>query len=371
MVDTTPVTRPLVAVVLAGGVGTRLYPASRPEQPKQFRSFTGGQSLLARTVERTDVADETYVLTRAEYVDEVHEHASSAGVLVEPEPKDTGPALVYAAHRLRELHDDPVLLVLPSDHHVAGDAGDSTRLAASVAVETGGLVTLGVEPSRAATEYGYIEPGPDHGDYREVERFHEKPDPDTAARYREQGYRWNAGIFAWTPDALLSAARETDLEPLVEALDDGDPDRGFAAVDPVSVDHAVMERAEDVYVVPVDFEWDDLGAWDAVERVVDDAATDADGNVILGDALTLDASRCVIATGSEREATGDTDRECQANGEPHVSVVGVEDLVIAAYGDRVLVVPKRASQRVREVVERLRDRGRFGDGTGTRTGSDE
>lgn len=385
--DSTGMNRPLVAVVLAGGVGTRLFPASRPDRPKQFCTFTGDRSLLTRTVERVAFADESYVLTREAYADEVHDHAPSAGVLVEPEPKDTGPALVYAAHRVREQVDDAVLLCVPSDHHVTGDFADSARRAAAAAVETGGLVTLGVEPSRPATEYGYLEPGADHGDYLAVERFHEKPDTETAIPYREHGYLWNAGIFAWTPTAILSAARDSVLEPLVSALDDGNPERGFAAVDPVSIDYAVLEDAEDTYVVPADFEWDDLGSWDAFERVVDDAppdatpdatpdvtpdvtpdaTTDANGNVLLGDALAVDAEDCVIATGTGSSpnepadaANEDPPGRAETGGTPHVSVVGVEDLVVAAYGDRVLVVPKQSAQRVREVVEHLRDRGLYG-----------
>lgn len=355
--------RKLIAVVLAGGVGTRLYPASGPDRPKQFRSFAGGPSLLTRTVRRTDVADETYVLTREAYADAVHDHAPGVGVLVEPEPRDTGPALVYAAHRLREQHDDSVLLCLPSDHHVAGDFATSARRAAAVAVETGGLVTMGVEPDRPATEYGYIEPGADHGDYLTVEGFHEKPDAETAARYCERGYRWNAGIFAWTPESILSAARDSVLEPLVAALEDGDPERGFAAVDPVSVDRAVMEHADTVYVVPATFEWDDLGSWDAIARLVDatpDATRDADGNVVIGEALTVDAQRCVIATGSVDPEATDRVGQPGSTGGPHVSVVDVEDLVVAAYGDRVLVVPKGSAQRVREVVDRLREQGTYG-----------
>jgi len=328
--------RPLVALVLAGGQGTRLYPASRPDHPKQLLALGGDRSLLARTVDRAGFADERYVLTPGTYADAVGEHAPGAARLVEPEPKDTGPALVYAAARIREQVGDCVLLCLPSDHHVEGDFAATGRRAARVAAETGSLVTVGVEPDRPATGYGYIEPGTDRGEYSDVARFVEKPDTETARGYVDRGWYWNAGIFAWTPGALLRAARNSPLAALVDALDAGDPDRGFETVEPVSIDRAVLERADDVVVVPAGFEWDDLGSWDAVGRI---AETDADGNSTVGDgdALAVDAGNCVLAAGEGA----------------HVSAVGVEGLVVAAYDGRTLVIPREDSQRVREVVERL------------------
>ncbi|MFD1586279.1 mannose-1-phosphate guanylyltransferase [Halorientalis brevis] len=330
--------RPLVAVVLAGGTGTRLYPASRSDRPKQFLDFGGDQSLLADTVARAAFADEVYVLTRPAFADDVREHAPSAGVLTEPEPKDTGPALVYAAHRIREQVGDCVLCCLPSDHHVSGAFATTMETAAAAAVETGGLVTVGVEPTRAATGYGYVNPGERRNGYFTVDQFVEKPDSATAENYVEEGFYWNAGIFAWTPNALLSAARQTPLEPLVDALDAGRPEQGFDAVDPVSIDYAVLERTGRAYLVPAQFEWDDLGSWDAFERVLD---ADPEGNVVVGDGLLADSEDCVVAT------------------DGHVSAVGVSDLVIASYGDRTLVVPKADAQRVRDVVARLRDDDRF------------
>ena len=336
--------RPIVAAVLAGGTGSRLYPASRSHRPKQFLSFGGEASLLSRAVDRTGFADETLVVTNERFAGRAADHAPGATVVAEPEAKDTGPAVLYATHRARELVDrDPVVVVLPADHRVPDAVAFGAAMArgARAAADTGRLVTFGVEPTRPDTGYGYIEPGADGGGYRAVSAFHEKPDAGTATAYVEAGYRWNAGVFAWTPAALFDAARDTPLGPLVDALDRGDPEAGYAAVDPVSVDRAVMERTADAVVVPVDFEWDDLGTWDALARVLD---ADDDGNAVAGEtgALAVDASDNVVASDGK-----------------HVSLVGVSDLCVVAYDDRVLVVPKREAGRVRDVVDRLERRGEF------------
>jgi mannose-1-phosphate guanylyltransferase len=358
--DAETLDRPVVALVMAGGTGTRLYPASRADRPKQFlslgkadgggsgeeRSEDGDDSRLQQTVERVGFADEIYVSTAEEHANRVRETVPEAGVLVEPEAKDTGPALVYATHRVKEQVGECVQLCVPSDHVVAGEFESAARTAARAAVEAEGLVTFGVEPTRPATGYGYVEPGAEPKDrgtppgYAEVEQFREKPDAETAREFVARGFYWNAGLFAWTPATLLREARDSPLGPLVAALEAGDPRRGFREVEPVSIDYAVMERTDDAYVVPADFEWDDVGAWDAVERVVE---TDEAGNAILGEALTIDAENNVIA--------GDEDT--------HVSLVGVDGLVVAAYDDRVLVAPKDEAQRVREVVAELREQGQF------------
>jgi mannose-1-phosphate guanylyltransferase len=240
---------------------------------------------------------------------------------------------VYAAHRIREQVGDCVLLALPSDHYVDGPFEPTARTAAETAVETAGLVTIGVEPDRIETGYGYVKPGEDHGDYVGVEKFKEKFSRGAAERYRYHGYYWNVGMFAWTPTALLDAARRTELGALVDALDAGDAAGGFAEAPSTSIDYAVLEATDDAYLVPAGFEWDDVGSWDALDRLLEG---DDDGNTVLGEALTLDTSGTLVAT------------------DGHVSTIGVDNLIVASYGDRTLVVPKRQSQRVREVVEELR-----------------
>ncbi|WP_336024506.1 mannose-1-phosphate guanylyltransferase [Halobellus salinisoli] len=348
---------PVVAVVLAGGTGSRLYPASRSDRPKQFLSLAADgndgndtdESLLERTVSRArGVADEVVVVTRESYRDGVAERVGDATVLIEPVGRDTGPALLYATHRISTKYDNCVVLALPSDHLVGDGFAAAVSRGAAVATTEGRLVTFGVEPTRPETGYGYIEPadGAEEGSGSEwfpVRSFHEKPDAETAEAYVEAGHYWNAGLFAWRPAVFFDAVETSPLAPLLDALraDDDSVTDAFESTDAVSIDNAVFETADDVAVVPVSFPWDDIGSWDALERVLD---ADANGNVTDGDVAlrTVDAGDNVVVAD-----------------DAHVSLVGVSDLAVVAYEDRVLVVPKSKAQDVKSLVRSLQDRGEF------------
>lgn len=346
----------VVAVVLAGGTGSRLYPASRSGRPKQFLSLLGEASFLERTVSRArTVADDVVVLTRESYAEGVAERVPDAEVLVEPAGRDTGPALLYATYRIGDRYDDAVVLALPSDHLIGEGFAPAVRRGVDVAAETDRLVTFGVEPTRPETGYGYVEAaepetnaaagdatGTD-SEWYPVASFHEKPDAATAESYVAAGHYWNAGLFAWRPAAFLAAADGPPLAPLVDALRSGGDEvtAAFESAEPVSVDHAVLESAADVAVVPAAFPWDDVGSWDALDRVLD---ADAEGNAATDGATlrTLDAADNVVAAD-----------------DAHVSVVGVSGLAVVAWDDRVLVVPKERAQEVKRLVRRLEERGEF------------
>ncbi|MDQ2054912.1 sugar phosphate nucleotidyltransferase [Halobellus sp. H-GB7] len=387
----TEVSVPVVAVVLAGGTGSRLYPASRSDRPKQFLPLVGEKSLLEGTVSRArDVADEVVVVTREEYTAGVRDRVPDADVLVEPAGRDTGPALLYATHYASERYGDCVVLALPSDHLVGEGFAPAVRRGVGVAAAEDRLITFGVEPTRPETGYGYIEPAAptpaaptttettetDTGSdpaWKPVQSFHEKPDVETAESYVAAGHYWNAGLFAWRPEVFLDAAATSPLADLLDALrsasdlsgdhsdvvsgdhsgvesdghsdvttsDHPDVTAAFEATESVSVDHAIFEGADDVAVVPVAFPWDDVGSWDALERVLD---ADGTGNVAGEDVTlrTLDAADNVVA----------------ADG-AHVSLVGVSDLAVVAWDDRVLVVPKERAQDVKRLVRSLEARGEF------------
>lgn len=321
-----------VALLMAGGRGRRLYPASRRSRPKQFLAPAGGPSLIRRTADRARFADEVYAITPPEYADDVAEEVPEAGLLVEPAARNTGPALLYAAVRIRDQLGEAAIVCLPTDHHVGGDPVPTYKRAVDVAAERDAIVTIGVEPERPETGYGYIDPGAEilGGAARQVETFTEKPDVETAKRFLATDHLWNSGIFAWTPETLLSAARNSPLADFVEQVRAGDVEHAYATVESVSVDEAIVERSEDVVVVDAAFEWDDIGSWDALGRVF---------------GPDLAASTCRI----ESEGT------ILASDGPHISVLHVEDMVVATYDGHVLVVPREHAQRVREVAEQVEE----------------
>ncbi|MFB6111534.1 MAG: mannose-1-phosphate guanylyltransferase [Halobacteriaceae archaeon] len=318
---------PIVAVLLAGGQGRRLYPASRSDRPKQFFAPDGGRSLLRRTADRAQFADAVYAVTPPTYAEAVQNTVPEAGLIVEPAARDTGPALVYAAHRIREQVGASTLVCMPTDHYVDGEPVPTLERAASIAAEHQRLVTVGIEPERPATGYGYIEPGAtlSNGAAASIQSFHEKPDATTAARYVDAGYLWNTGIFAWQPSVLLRAAAESPLSGLVDALGTPDVERAYRGAPAANIDSVLLEDCSSLAVVRAEFTWDDVGTWDAVGRVY--------GTELAPSSCRIDSPGTIVASDG-----------------PHVSVIGMENTVVAAYGDHVLVAPREESQRVREIA---------------------
>ena len=351
----------LHAVIMAGGSGTRFWPVSRRDRPKQFLSLVDGRSLLRITFERIQplvpperiwvvTAGSTAELTRRELPELPADH-----VLAEPVGRDTAACAGFAA--MAVLRDDPeaVCAVLPADH-VIRDASRFRRAVeagSSHVAREGGLLTFGVRPTRPETGFGYLRIGAEHGDLGEwtvhrLAEFVEKPDLDTARRYlAEGGYLWNSGMFVWPAAELLEEIR-LQLPRLAEGLQriagEWGTARAAAVVDEVyptlpriSVDYGVMEGAQRCWTIPVAFPWSDVGAWPALGELLD---ADADGNATRGRVVALDCRDTVIV--------GDGTL---------VAASGVHDLVVVATPTAVLVVPAAEAQRVKDVVAAIEDRG--------------
>ncbi|MDB5698452.1 MAG: mannose-phosphate guanylyltransferase/mannose-6-phosphate isomerase [Alphaproteobacteria bacterium] len=349
-------TRRIMPVILCGGSGTRLWPLSRRTRPKQMLALTDGGTMLQMTALRVkDPAkfDPPMVVAGVEQADAAARQLDEAGIaigglIVEPVGRNTAPAIALAALSLAE---DDLLLVMPSDHLI----GDPPQFVAAVeaavaAAKAGWLVTFGVRPDRPEIGFGYIRRGSEIGPgVFEAERFVEKPDAATAAAYvADSQYAWNAGIFLFRAGAYLAAlsAHAPDIaadvrEALARGVHDGtriSPDAArFGRVRAQSIDHAVMEKAEKVALVPVEMDWSDVGSWKAL---YDASVKDEKSNAISGEVLALDCAGCLIRSDG-----------------PLVTAIGVEDLVIVATGDAILVVSKKDSQRVREAVALLGEGG--------------
>ncbi len=352
----------MYAVIMAGGSGTRFWPVSRRDRPKQFLAIGTDRPLLVETVARLDPLvplERILVVAGAHHADTIRALLPGLppdNLLIEPCARNTAPCVGLAAAHLAARDPDAVMAVLPADHHI----GDPARFRALIAAAAdrarrGEIVTLGIRPTRPETGYGYI-----HFDRTDtvdidgvaacrVERFVEKPPREVAEQYLASGrYLWNSGMFFFTPRRILAdigrflPATRARLDRIAAAI--GTPayaetlEREFAATEAVSLDYGVMEHADRVRVVPAAFGWNDVGHWAALADFGD---VDDRGNVLRGDTVIVDSHGCVV----------------QSEG-PLVALVGVHDLVVVATGDAVLVCPKDRAQDVRRVVDRLAARKR-------------
>ncbi len=347
------------AVVLAGGSGNRLWPASRTGRPKQFLALgaDSATSLLAATVRRLGSL-EPLVVAGAAHMDRVRADLPELpedAFLAEPIGRNTAAAIGLAAIHLRHRDPDAVMGVLPADHHIGDPAGFAAVVdrAFEVAAAHDVIVTVGIVPTRAATGFGYLELGaplPGADDVATVARFVEKPDRETAERYLAGGrHLWNGGMFFLTARRLLAelAAHMPDthraLTEIGDALERGRAEateaaaRLYPALPSISIDYGVMEKTTGVVALRGDFGWHDVGSWAAL---ADYRPADRDGNVVAATAVVHDAHRNVVV--------GDPDRV--------IAVIGVDDLVVVQSGDAVLVVPRQRAEEVRAAVDALSEK---------------
>jgi mannose-1-phosphate guanylyltransferase len=327
---------PLWAVILAGGVGSRFWPMSTPERPKQLLPLVDDEPLLANTLQRLAPLVEparTLVLTNASLVAAIRALAPALpaeNVIAEPKPAGTAAALAWAAKLVRERGgDDAVMVCVHADWAIGDPAGfrEALRRGAAAAVAHRALVTVGVVPTRDDPGFGYIQPAEEiEPGVARVARFVEKPSRERAAEMRRQGYLWNSGIFAWRAADFLDEidALTPEIAPALHAAGD-DLARFFAAVaKPIAVDVGVLERSRRVLVLPGDFGWDDVGTWAAIGRV---RRKDSEENAASGTVHALDARRNVV------HADGNA-----------VVLYGVSDLVVVtANGVTLVTTPERAA----------------------------
>jgi len=340
---------------MAGGKGQRFWPLSTPERPKQFLDLShSGRTLIQATYDRVlplvGDPERVFVATGRRYVPLVREQLPeipTVNLLVEPEGRDSAPAVALAALTVHARYGDVIMGLFSSDHRIGGgDAFESTvRDAVTLADETDGLVTIGITPNRPATGYGYIEKGEAEGGGFKVGRFVEKPNLRTAEAYLSSGgaYLWNAGIFVWS---TLSILQELEchvpevMRPLREAFHHGEVGRVFPTLPKISIDFAVMERTDRAYVVPGAFEWDDIGDWVALERLLredgETGAQTADANTVVGRHVGMDTSGNIIYTEDPDDV---------------VVTLGVEDLVVVKRGNTVLLVRKDRVQDIKELLQ--------------------
>ena len=357
-----------IGIIMAGGSGERFWPVSRKHRPKQLLKLTSpDETMLGESVSRLApliAPEHVYVVTGEHLVEPIREAGvglPEGNVIAEPAKRNTAGALAYAAaHAMAKYNDDGsrlAMAVVTADHLI----GNPARFRATVetaleqAETRDALVTLGIVPARPETGYGYIravaplDEGADIPAY-EVAEFLEKPDEERARQFVESGsYYWNSGMFFWKISAFLAELEHARphlaeaTRTMADAMAKGDDAlvrRTFDALEDISIDYALMEQAREVIMVRADFPWDDVGAWTALDRT---QPKDEQGNVAAGDPVLADTRNSIVFNDA-------------GAGKMAVGVVGMDDVIVVATEDAVLVMPKDRAQDVRKVVQALKER---------------
>jgi mannose-1-phosphate guanylyltransferase/mannose-6-phosphate isomerase len=364
------------AVILAGGSGSRLWPMSRQNLPKQFLTLDGKATLLQTTIDRlspTIEAQDVLIVTQEAHAKGEAYHALLPyQSLFEPVGRNTAPAIALAAAYLSANGSDPVMVVLPADHIIKDEVQFRVHLDVAIqAAESGKLVTFGIEPTRPDTGFGYIKTGlrtegrglsdktttgsaqssvlEPQSLVLDVDRFTEKPDLETAERFLKEGnYYWNSGMFVWRASVILAEIKKhlPVVYQIVQAIL-ADSDKGanfqqavekhFAAMPSISIDYGVLEKSDRVSLVPCDIGWNDVGSWQAVHEI---SAKDEYGNALQGNVIAIGCKNSLIR--AEKRL---------------VAAIGVEDLCVVETADAVLISRNDQTQRVREVVDALQQKG--------------
>lgn len=345
-------------VIMAGGIGSRFWPLSKTEHPKQFLDILGtGKSLITQTFERFNKiipADKIFVVTNERYTSLVEEHLPDLpkeNILGEPTAKNTAPCVAYATYKIKQLNPNASCVIAPSDHLILNEQQflEDIQNALNFAANNNALVSLGIKPTRPDTGYGYIQflEGEVAKGINKVKTFTEKPDLELAKKFLESGeFLWNAGIFIWSIGAIAEAFEKylPDLGSTFEGIaDDFNTDNEKKAIkriyplcNSISIDYGILEKANNVYVLPCDFGWSDLGTWSSLYEVHD---KDENNNAINADAAELyDTKNCMIDVSKGKL----------------VVINGLEDKIVVDTDKVLMICDKSREQEVKQIVTNIK-----------------
>ncbi|MFD2915995.1 mannose-1-phosphate guanylyltransferase [Psychroserpens luteus] len=347
------------AILMAGGVGSRFWPVSTQDFPKQFHDMLGtGDTLIQKTFNRLAnliPKENIFILTNERYNDLVFEQlpeVTKRQVVLEPAMRNTAPCILYAALKIQKENEDAVMIVAPSDHWIEDETAFTNNIqqAFDFCSKNDALMTLGIKPTFPNTGYGYIEfDKTSEENIKPVHQFREKPDYDTAKSFIEQGnFLWNAGIFMWSASSVIKAFKnnqpklynlfESGCEVYNTDFEDDFIRDNYAKAENISVDYALMEQSKNVYVIPATFDWNDLGTWGSLYDKLD---KDNDGNAVVNArTLTEDASGNMIRTKSDKI----------------VVVDGLQDYIIVDKDEVLLIFPKTKEQDIKKVLQKVKDK---------------